>query len=346
MSHATERTHRTPRGRAQRLVSFLAAIGSVCAAALAWDAPGHRTITFLALDGLAPDSPAFLRDENTRRMIASQSCEPDRWRAGSVPALTHVNNPDHYIDLEDLAPAGLSLGTLPEFRYEYVVTMAHAKDSEPARNNDRKDAARVYMTPGTLPYAILENYGKLQAAFKTYRTLEALNDPARAAEVAQCRAHIISVMGVLSHFVGDAAQPLHTTRHHHGWVGDNPGEYTTRYSFHAEIDGGILEYHALRYDTLRPAARFDGSLDEADPMASVKIYLGRSFKEVEPLYALDKEGDLLKDKGKSLITERLTDAAAMLSAMYNAAWRTAEPTDNDIRNFVKFDKLDAEVPRP
>ena len=22
--------------------------------------------------------------------------------------------------------------------------------------------------------------------------------------------------------VGDAAQPLHTTRHHHGWVGDNP----------------------------------------------------------------------------------------------------------------------------
>ena len=34
-------------------------------------------------------------------------------------------------------------------------------------------------------------------------------------------------MGVMGHYVGDCAQPLHTTKHHNGWVGENPHGYTT-----------------------------------------------------------------------------------------------------------------------
>ena len=48
-------------------------------------------------------------------------------------------------------------------------------------------------------------------------------------------------MGILAHFVGDAAQPLHTTKHHHGWKGDNPNGYTTENSIHAYIDGGVIK---------------------------------------------------------------------------------------------------------
>lgn len=347
-SNPATRTSRSAR-RARSLVSFAAALSLFAGATLGWDAAGHRAITLLALDGLSPEAPAFLREESTRKMIASQACEPDRWRAVSTPALTHVSNPDHYIDAEDLPNAGLALATLPELRYDYVAAIVRSRAAEHAAAappEDAKDAAHVHLTPGTLPYAIVEDYAKLQAAFKTLRILEKLNDPARAFQVDQCRANVVCAMGVLSHFVGDAAQPLHTTRHHHGWVGENPNDYTRRYSFHAEIDGGVLEFHALRYDTLKPAAHFDAALDAKDPMPGVKTYIDRSFHRVEPLYALDKSGGLLKDEGKTFVTERLTDASAVLAALYNAAWQSAAPTDEDVRNFVKFDKFDADAAHP
>ena len=47
---------------------------------------------------------------------------------------------------------------------------------------------------------------------------------------------------------GDIAQPLHTTKHHHGWKGENPNGYTTEYSIHAYIDGGVLKLHRINAD--------------------------------------------------------------------------------------------------
>jgi hypothetical protein len=44
----------------------------------------------------------------------------------------------------------------------------------------------------------------------------------------------------MGHLIGDASQPLHTTIHHHGWVGDNPHNYTTSRGFHSWIDGGFF----------------------------------------------------------------------------------------------------------
>src|SRR5712672_2343549 len=52
--------------------------------------------------------------------------------------------------------------------------------------------------------------------------------------------NLLYIMGVMGHYVGDASQPLHTTIHHHGWVGDNPQHYTTSRGFHAWIDGGFF----------------------------------------------------------------------------------------------------------
>ena len=56
-------------------------------------------------------------------------------------------------------------------------------------------------------------------------------------EISNAQANVIYRMGILSHFVGDASQPLHTTKHYNGWVGNNPKQYTTRRSFHSWIDG-------------------------------------------------------------------------------------------------------------
>lgn len=333
------------------LVSGLAALAAGSSLVYAWDAAGHRTITLLALDGLGADAPAFLRQHATRAMVASQSCEPDRWRAVAIPELTHLNNPDHYINVETLTRVGLTLEALPRLRVEYTDLMAVARTEHPEAfepRNDTKDPGRTSMTAGTLPYAIVENYAKLQGAFKTYRILDVLNEPARAGQVAQSQANIVAIMGVLSHFVGDAAQPLHTTIHHHGWVGPNPDGFTTRYSFHAEIDGGVLDQHTLTYDALRPGEFFNVTIEAANPAPDVRAYLNRSFSRVEPLYRLEADHRLLEEEGKTFIAERLHDAGSTLAALYNAAWTSSSPTDEEVRKFVFYDKFDgaAAIPVP
>jgi hypothetical protein len=327
------------------LLAVVCAAASLFVAATpaqAWDAQGHRLITLLALDHLNAGLPAFVKDEAFRKTVAENAVEPDRWRAVRIGQLMNLNNPDHYLDIEDLEPHGLSLDTLPPLRYEYVAAVAIAKEKAGSEFkgrpiNEARDFAKTDRWPGFAPYSIAENYGKLVASFKTWRMLEKLNEPARAHQVEACKASISVIMGVMSHYVGDVAQPLHTTMHHHGWIGENPENYTTDYGIHAYIDGKILDIHSLNYDALKGSAMPERAVDARDPWKDIIEHLKRSYAQVEPIYKMKKSGDLERDAGKALISERLVDGGAMLAALYNAAWEASEPTEKDLENFIKFD---------
>jgi hypothetical protein len=337
-----KRAHRI--GAAASLLTILAV-----SPALAWNSAGHRAVTRLALDGLKPDLPSWIHEAETSARIAEESCEPDRWRGLKMPAIGHEANPEHYIDAEDLEQYGLSLSGLPKYRYDYVKTMVAAKIQHPERLRPYDAAADKEHSkewPGFLPWAIQEHYEKLASSFNTLRILEGLNDPARAAALAQARENVIHEMGILSHFVGDGAQPLHMTRHHHGWVGDNPQQYTTDFGFHAYIDGTVLQIHGLTYETLKDKVKFDLTVPPRDPWPTSLEYLGRSFSQVEPLYRMQKDGSLEQAAGKAEIEGRLCDAASMLAALYNAAWEAGKPTDSQARDFVKFSEMPAKSDEP
>lgn len=319
------------------------AAGVLCATAIApmlgWDAHGHRVITYAALERMQ-GGPAWLRDPQVMHMIADQSTMPDRWRGTRMLALTHENGPDHYLDVELLDEFGLTLETLPRLRREYLRVMVLAKDEHPERvseYNPDSDPPRQYEWPGFVPHAIMEHYGKLRASFSTLRILEALNDPDRSFQVEMARANVMYHMGVLSHYVGDTAQPLHTTKHHHGWVGENPSGYTTDRGIHAYIDGGVLRLHKIGLEEVRPYAGVAREVDREDPWEAVIAHVERSFVKVEPLYQMAKSGQLEEEEGARFIQERLGDGAAMLAALYVAAWESAEPTDADISSFLRFD---------
>jgi hypothetical protein len=316
----------------------LVILGALPGPVRAWDAHGHRTITYLALDGLPPELPQWLREPEIVARIAEQASEPDRWRGTRRTPIRHEANPEHYINAEDLALFGLTLETIPPHRYEYFRVLALAHQAHPerfARRQPRDDPDRIRPWPGFLPHAIAEHHAKLQSAFHTLRILEALADPRREHELAQARCNIIYHMGILSHFVGDGAQPLHTTIHHHGWIGENPQRYTTEYGFHSYIDGRILEIHGLDYESLRPGMKYY-RVHAAEPWPELLGYIGRSLAGVEPLYGLQKDGTLEGEAGRDFISERLRDGGAMLSALYRAAWESSEPTERDISAFVRF----------
>lgn len=313
----------------------------------AWDAPGHRAITRVGIERFkdkVPDSDAaWIAEEDWSIQIADLATMPDRWRNIRSPFLAHLNNPDHYLDVEDLADLGLSLETIAPLRHEFAAQLRLARDSHPGagRASGPKDFSKTDAYPGFLAQAICENYAKLQSNFKTLRVLEKINDPARKNEVQALRIAIAMSMGSLAHFVGDCAQPLHTTRHHHGWIGDNPNDFTTKKEFHAQIDADTLRKHALGEDSIRATLKASPTVsnmpDPVNPWPAVLKQIEKSHAQVEPLYQLEKSGDLWKAPGSEFINERLVDAAGFLGELYIAAWESAAPTDDDVAIFVKYD---------
>lgn len=342
--------------RHRRAVILLAIIAAVAPArpARAWDSAGHRTITALAIVSLPDSAPAWIGQRSA--LIADEAVVPDRWRGVRAPALTHANSPEHYIDLEELFPLGLKLETMPSLRYEFIRAVALARVEHPAEPpvNPAADPAKIADWPGFLPWAIAETHAKVVAALKHARIIERLRDRAqdagdagavklREAQLEMARADAMTHMGILAHYIGDAAQPLHTTIHHHGWVGENPRGFTTDKGFHSYIDGTIVAHHGLDFAALRPGLEGRAIARPAqalDPWPETVALLRRSFESVEPLYELKKSGGLEGEAGKAFIAERLTDAAATLSGFYAAAIEASAPSEEDIKSFLRFDRIE------
>ncbi len=334
----------------------------------AWDYDGHRMVNQLALSSLPADFPAFVREPANAERIAFLAGEPDRWRnVGSDLPLVQYNGMDHYLDLEELADAGLDATTVPSLRYEFALQFAagraahldHFPVIDPAKNTDH---SREW--PGFAPWAITEYYGKLKSAFSYLKAFQDLGTPE---EIANAQANILYVMGVMGHSVGDCAQPLHATKHHHGWVGDNPNGYSTWYGIHAWIDGGLIAKAGITSGAIAPKVvpaqpvSLANRLDGRDPMfVAVMDYIIGTQKLVEPLYQLEKAGKLGNDKvtatpdgkttsesrpltveGRAFIETQLLRGGEMLGAIWVTAWRSAAPD-----TYLRSQLLKRQIPVP
>lgn len=307
----------------------------------AWDYEGHRIVHHLALAALPPEFPAFVRSPANAERIAFLSGEADRWRNVPDLPLKHSGGSwtDHFCDLEYIPEAGLDLETVSSFRYEFAVQFAagraanarNFKPIDPARNADRTQE-----WPGFAPWAITEHFGRLRSGFSYLRVYEELGTPE---EVENARANVVYMMGVLGHFVGDCAQPLHTTKHYNGWAGENPRGYSTWNGIHAWIDGGLAAKAGIRLEPLLPRVTPATVIslapreDRRDPMfVAVFDYLRRQHSMVEPLYLMEKEGKLgqadgakVHDDARAFVEQRMLEGGRMLSAIWLTAWRGAVP---------------------
>lgn len=326
----------------------------------AWDYEGHRLVNHVAVSLLPTNFPAFVRGAEARERIAFLAGEPDRWRNTTDLPLRHCNGPDHYFDVDDLAPYGIEPAALSHFRYEFVGQLAVARAAAPEKFpaiNPVQDRDRTKAQIGFLPWAITEHYAKLKSGFSY---LKAYEQGGTAEEVANARQNIIYIMGVMGHYVGDLTQPLHTTRHFNGWVGENPAGYTTSKGFHAWIDGGFLQKAGMiTAEELQPKLRPARSLwhglpaeKRADVFREVMTLLLAQFKLVEPLYKMDKEGQLsARDeagrKGREFLAGQLAVAAQSLSDLWFTAWEQALP-DTFLQGQLAKRKLQSPetVPKP
>lgn len=318
----------TSRRRYRRFACLTAVLACLAVARPlpAWDEDGHSIITALALEKLPPEMPDWLRSPEVRTRLIYLSSEPDRWRGQHHALLDHLNIPDHYFDVEELAPYGLSIRTLPPFRREFTDLLATQRALKPElfQPYDRsRDASYTRQTPGMLPYRIVELQWQIAGSWTTLKTYEENRDLVTEDLMRNARENVVFHMGLISHFIGDGAQPLHVTDHHNGWKGPNPKGYTTSRRFHQLIDGGLIGQFEISATSLSSRALPPKKFAGADSWPQILAYLEASNALVEPLYALEKSGELHKPVGKRFLEDRLLEGGAMLAGIWAAAYESA-----------------------
>jgi len=327
-----------PRLRVARNTLLAAAIFLCALSARAWDYEAHRAINLTALSAMPPDFPAFLKTAQVTERIGFLSGEPDRWRNNNNPSLRHINQSEHFFDVEELDPLGMKFADLSQFRYVFIQQLTRAQAARPEvppKVPPEKDKDAIGPFPGFLPWAIAENYGKLQSGFSALRAFE--QHGGTPVEIANARENIICIMGAMGHYVGDATQPLHVTKHFNGWAGDNPNNYTTSRRFHSWIDGGFFAKTgafdlAAFEQRIKPAERLPTSIKDPagrDPIfVQIIAFMTAQNNQVEPLYALEKAGKLDAEssgakEGRAFLENQLDVAAKMLADLWYTAYKTA-----------------------
>jgi hypothetical protein len=319
--------------------TMAAALGTFTFNVGAWDYDGHHMVNELALAALPKDFGIDLTPALKGR-VAFLAGEPDRWRNVPDLPLKHFNGPDHYLDVEDIAMCGLTPETLPVMRYDFVAAIANARTAHPekfAAIDPAKDADHTRELDGFLPWAITEYYEKLKSDFSSLKAFQQYGGTPE--EIANAKADCIYVMGVMGHYVGDGSQPLHTSKHFDGWIGDNPNGYTIgpvngeRARIHSWIDGGYLKKTGgLKFDALagkiHPAEKIANAHEPEGMFRDVVTYIVEQNKYVAPLYQMEKDGQLSGEGEKGMVGRpflegQIVKAGQMLGNIWLTAWLDA-----------------------
>jgi hypothetical protein len=191
------------------LALMFALVALSSAPAWAWDARTHRLIARLAIDAL-PQNPLKRIFELHDAELQQDAVAPDEILR---PRYGKVEAIRHYIDLEYYGPDPIA-------------------QLKPDRATmEREFGARTLEASGTLPWTIDEIAQQVEQAWSK----------------SEC-AQAIELSGYLAHYIGDASQPLHTTRYYDGFAQDR--------GMHARLEGAA-----------------DRSVNEVEELARPQVHL-------------------------------------------------------------------------
>lgn len=295
----------------KQLLALFLVCALISSPSAAWGPEGHIWINHAAAKKIPRSMPAFLR--NAAGRIGYLGPEPDRWRSTTEPFLKNAQEPDHYIDLERLE----GFGELPVGRYEFYKRLYEKRAALGGPKGDELLPEKV----GLQPYITMEVYGRLKAALREYRGLKAAGKDTHAVEQAA-----VFYAGWLGHYVADGSQPLHTTIHYNGWIGDNPHGYSTKNDIHWKFEGPFV---AANLSEKQFAGLIKEPVKLADPFHDYLAYLQESFTLVPSVYELEKKAALERagtPESIEFTRQRLAAGAQMLLNMWYTAWiESAEP---------------------
>ncbi|MBY0455752.1 MAG: hypothetical protein K2V38_00285, partial [Gemmataceae bacterium] len=201
---------------------------------------------------------------------------------------------NHFLDLEDLDDKKLP-GTNRYEAYKLIYT------------DLKKEPNKV----GMLPYSIMEYYERLMVAFYDYR-----KDQKNPAIPMKCLVY----GGVLTHYTGDAAMPLHTTRDFDGRV-QKDGTVKQK-GIHAKLDAFPEKNKITPEEVCRglEAKKID------DVWSHVNKFIAESHTHIGKCYEFDAAGafDKPTDESRAFVLGRVKAAAQLTLDLWWTAWVKSE----------------------
>jgi hypothetical protein len=265
--------------------------------AKAWGEKGHLMVNRLAIDAAAGNLPPFMK--SATEQLVYNGYEPDRWREEAGTAMNIAQAADHFFDSELWG----QISTIPWDRYAFMSALGGKK----------VELVKV----GYLPYAILENYGRLRNAFRQWRNAQTPQNRAAA------EANAIVYAGILGHYAADSTMPMHLTVHYNGWAEGypNPDNFTMDRMFHGRYENAYVNA-AIAIEQVRPRMRGPKRLPSV--FEALKTHLTQTFDEVRPIYRMEKAGEFNPESprpaGTNLISDELARASIFLEDLWYTAW--------------------------
>jgi hypothetical protein len=262
----------------------------------------------VAVETLPAEVPSFFTQAKER--LVGLASQPDRWKARDLNYLRNATAMDHFMAYEQIQGH-----QLPDDRYDYISMIEREGINAPGQ-----PAKWV----GTLPYRVAELYQNLALDFAIWRNegQELQPDDTRRKALEE---NVLMSAGLLGHYVGDAAQPLHASVHHDGWnsaAQPNPNGYRTQRGLHREFETAMLGKvadEAEIHERVSPARHLSG-----DPLDWGLGLIAESNSQVEKLYQLEKSGDIDADhpspKGVDFLHDRMAVGAENLRDLWYTAW--------------------------
>ena len=300
------------------LICVTAAVALIPQSALAWGATGHEWVSGIAIESLPDEVPPFLRTPEAVAKIALLGRELDRSKGAGA---THdgERDPGHYINPDDTGSVfGVRLDRLPETREAYDTSL-------------RANGMTQYKA-GYLPYSIVDGWQQLRKDFAYWRAdVVAAKTAVDAADRAWFDADrqlremlIIRDLGIWSHYVGDASQPLHVSVHFNGW-GDfpNPNGFTNSQKLHAHFEGAFVRDNLDRAAVKQAVAPYKDCGCKIEERT--RTFLLETQAMVVPLYELEKRHGFSKGnaEGIAFTIARLAAGSSVLRDMIVDAWRAS-----------------------
>lgn len=275
--------------------------------AAGWGDKGHQMTARVAARRLPPEMPAFFR--NAEVELGYLCPEPDRWRvAKREPALKGLADRDHTVKMENLTQP------FPPHRYDYL--LQYFGKPKPA------GGLFGYVDLGFAPYAIAEHSEMLTVNFMLWRKA-ARSSESEIRIRRQIEQNIVHIAGLLSHFITDTGQPLHTSIHVDGWSSavPNPNGYVGE-KIHRRFETVYVD-QAIEEKDFEPLlgpvrVRSRPWLDEA------LSHIRDSLEHVERVYAFDKSDPFGSgaetDGAKRFTCERLAYSCQALRDFWYTSW--------------------------
>jgi hypothetical protein len=303
--------------RATRTAALLAAaaVATSGAAAYAWGSTGHHLVSRAGALAFPASLPEFVRTSAAVDEIADLSVEADRSKGSGNPHDADAD-PGHFVDLSDdqTVNGAVRLEALPHSREAYDTALRASGTDE--------------FKMGYLPYSIVDGWQQIAKDFAYWRADSAalktgLTPPDRTFFERDRQLHeLLTVrdIGVWSHYVGDASQPMHVSIHYNGWGPyPNPENFTAAH-IHAPFEGEFVRDHAT-LDAVRadipPYVPCNCTVE-----TYVANYLKATQSQIVPLYTMASAGQLLDGSPKSVafVDARLAAGAAALRDLVVMAW--------------------------